>query len=321
MHFHLNHPRASDLHVISVISNPVRFNSRVKLFKDFMENTRPSGVTHWIVEAVFGHRAPSVCSTDNPNHIIVRCDDEIWLKENLINIGARHLPADAKYVMWLDGDVRFERDYWALETIETLQNYPVVQPFSHVVDYGPGTEIIQTHTSFAYCYNKGPKLHDKNELGGWVYGGPYWHPGYGFAFRMDIWNAVGGMMERAVCGAADYHMATALIGRSDFSRPGNIHPNYKHMVQVWEDRAEAAVHRSIGHIAGTIHHFFHGRKEDRKYIERWDVLTKTQFDPYADLTNDRNGVLRLAVGNDDRGRRLRDGLKAYFRDRNEDANT
>jgi hypothetical protein len=30
------------------------------------------------------------------------------LKENLINVGARHLPHDAKYVMWADGDIEFD---------------------------------------------------------------------------------------------------------------------------------------------------------------------------------------------------------------------
>lgn len=310
--------RASDLHVISVISNPVRYQSRVRLFKEFLETMRPSGVTHWVVEAVFGERGPSIVDPDNPRHILVRCDDEIWLKENLINIGARHLPKDARYVMWADGDIRFERDDWAMETIELLQHYDVVQPFSHVVDYGPWREVLQMHKGFHHCYSQGDKLHPQNKLGGWKYGGPYWHPGYAAAYRMETWNGLGGVIDRAICGAADYHMACALIGQGEFSYPGNIHPNYKHMVQVWQNRAEAIVGRNIGSMTGTIHHAYHGRKEDRGYIERWDILTKNKYDPYADVGYDRHGVLHLSVSNDARGRAIRDQLRAYFRSRRED---
>jgi hypothetical protein len=312
------HSHPSNLHVISVISNPVRYLSRVRLFKEFMAEMASSGVTHWIIEAVYGERAPSVAEPDNKHHIIVRCDHEIWLKENLINVAARHLPADAKYIMWADGDIRFERADWASETIEYLQHHPVVQPFSHCIDYGPQGDILETHKSFGFCFRKGQELGIKNKLGGWKYGGPYWHPGYACAYRMDTWNALGGMIERAVCGSGDYHMACALIGQGVFSHPGHVHPNYKHMIEVWQNRATHAVKHNLGYLPGTVHHAFHGKKADRKYVERWQIVTENDFDPYRDLTHDRHGVLQLTVSNDKRGRKLRDDLMAYFRARRED---
>ena len=277
-----------------------------------------AGVTHWAVEATHGERAPSVLEDGNSRHIHVRCDDEVWLKENLLNVGARYLPPDAKYIMWVDGDIAFERQDWASEVIEYLQHYDVIQPFSHVIDYGPQHEILETHKGFAYCYQKGMELGINNRLGGWKYGGPYWHPGYAFAYRISAWNGLGGMIDRAICGAGDYHMACALIGQGPFSYPGNIHPNYKDMVNVWQARADAVVNRNLGYLPGTVHHYFHGKKSDRKYIERWDILTKNNFDPYRDVAYDRHGVLQLTVSKDERGRRLRDQLRSYFRQRNED---
>lgn len=316
---HTNPTKHSDLHVIAVISNPVRYNTRVRLFKEYLDNMELTGATVWVVEAVFGERPPAVARMGNPRHIIVRSDQEIWLKENLINIGARHLPQDAKYIMWMDADIRFERDDWALEVVEELQNYSVIQPFSHVIDYGPQHEILQTHKGFAYCYTEGTKLMPNNVLGGWQkYGGPYWHPGYAFAYRTDAWNAVGGMMDRAIAGAGDYHMACGLIGQPAFSYPEGVHPNYKHMVNTWAALADQNIHRNLGYIPGTIHHMYHGKKENRKYIERWDILVDNQFDPYSDVYYDRHGVMHLNLKNDARGRKLRDGLKAYFRERKED---
>lgn len=311
--------RPSDLHVIAVISNPVGFQTRTRLFKEFMDYMELTGATLWVVEAVFGERPAAVADVNDPHHIIVRCDHELWLKENLINIGARFLPEDAKYIMWMDADISFQRDDWVLATIDALQNYAVVQPFSHVVDYGPQQQILQTHKGFAYCYASGGDLGPNNKLGGWkTYGGPYWHPGYTFAYRMDAWNAVGGMIDRGIAGAGDYHMACGLIGQAAFSYPENVHPNYKLMVDTWGRRADRYIQRNVGYIPGTIHHSYHGKKQDRKYIERWDILTQNQFDPFTDVVTDRYGVLHLSLQNDARGRAIRDGLKAYFRQRRED---
>lgn len=309
---------AKDLHVISVISNPVRYQSRVRLFKEFLERMETSGATHWIVEAVFGERDATIVNPDCPRHIQVRCDHELWLKENLINVGASFLPADAKYIMWLDGDVKFERTDWARETVEALQHYDVVQPFSNVIDYGPHTEILQVHKSFAYCYVKGAALGPENKPMNHKYGGPYWHCGFSWAYRASAWNSMGGMIDRAICGAGDHHMALAMIGQSKLSLPGGIHENYRHMIKTWEDRATAVIKRNIGYVPGTIHHHYHGKKEDRKYNERWDYLTANHYDPYTDVSMDRHGVLQWALPNQERGWAMRDGMRQYFRERRED---
>lgn len=315
------------LHVISVISNPVRYKTRVKLFKEFMARMEATpGVTLWVVEATFGKRPPTVADPKNPHHIIVRADCELWHKENLINIGASRLPDDAEYVMWCDGDVAFQDANWAHETVEALQHYAVVQPFSHAIEYGPNGQPLDEpnhshqHKGFVYCWERGEKLGHKNKLCGWKYGGPYWHPGYAFAFRMDVWNALGGMIDKAICGSADFHMACALIGQVERSHPGNIHPNYKHMLLQWQRRAHHAVGQNIGFIPGTIHHFFHGRKADRKYRERWAILFENGFDPYSDVHHDSKGVLQFPAGHrhDPRMRKMVSDLRGYFRTRDED---
>lgn len=312
--------RAADLHVIIVISNPVRYESRVRLFHETMAHLEASGVTLYVVEAVFGDREPSVIDPENARHLRVRCDHEIWLKENLINLGARLVPADAKAVMWCDGDVHFHRSDWASETLEALQHHEAVQPFSDVVDLKYDGSVMERQRGFAYCYRKGSELHKDNRLGGWEggYGGPMWHPGYAWAYTKRAWDALGGMIDRAIAGAGDHHMACSLIGRADFSMRYELHANYRHMVESWQERAEQAVRRNIGFVPGLIHHGFHGYKANRKYVERRDILTRSNFDPYTDLHQDAHGVLQLTAAIDERTRQLRDDLHRYFRQRNED---
>ena len=246
--------KPEQLHVISVISNPVRYKSRPRLFKEFMERIHVTGVQHWIVEAVFGEREFEVTNPNNPHHIQVRCDHELWLKENMINIAAARLPRDWKYVQWMDGDIQYVRNDWPTEVLHGLQHYPVLQAWSHAVDMGPETETMQTATGFGLCYSQGKKIGEKY--------GNYWHPGYTWAWRRDAWDAVGGMIDLSICGSGDDHMAKGMIGEADRSMPKGLHPNYIHMVKAWESRATTFLKGNIGYIPATILHHFHGWKKD-----------------------------------------------------------
>ena len=297
---------AADLNVVIVLSNPVRYQRRTRLAREALHRAALSGATVWFVEAVFGERAPEVADPKNRHHVIVRCDDEIWLKENLINIGVSHFPANWKYMMWLDGDVEFLRPNWAMEVLHGLQHYQTLQPFSHVADLGPNREILETHTGFGYLYLKGAPF-----KAGY---GTFWHPGYAWAWRREAFDAVGGMIDRAICGAADHHMATALIGRGPLSVHGHVTPAYLKMVTDWQIKAEIALERNLGCIEGTILHYFHGAKAKRNYVGRWDILIRTNFDPNRDLEKDERGVLNLPAGRP----YLRDQIRAYFRSRDED---
>jgi hypothetical protein len=301
------HP--SQLHVISVISNPVRYKSRTRLFQDFMNRNQTSGATHWYIEAAFGDRPFEVTNALDPHHIQVRCDHEIWIKENMVNKAVSMLPKDWEYVMWMDGDIEFVRPNWQIEVLEALQHYSVVQPFSHALDMGPNFEGLteKLATSFAYCLNSGMQFDAKY--------GPHWHPGYTWAWRRDAWDSVGGMIDLAICGSGDDHMAKGLIGKADRSLPKGLHPNYTHMVKQWEERAVRHIKQNIGHVPGTILHHFHGFKKDRNYWNRWDILKNNQYDPYTDVCKDSQGMLQL-VDNGKYG--LRDGLRNYFRERKED---
>ena len=297
--------KASDLHVVSVISNPIRYQSRARLMKEFLDRQAKSGCTQWVVEAVFGERDPEVVDASNPNHILVRCDHELWLKEALINKAVRCLPADWKYVAWIDADVEFTQSNWAEEIVHGLQHYATLQPFSHCVDMGPAKEVITTHTGFGYQYAQGLEF-----TPGY---GTFWHPGYAWAYNREAFDTLGGMIDRAILGAADHHMAAALIGKGEWTVPGDINLAYMQMVKDWQSRA-AKLENDVGYIPGTILHHYHGKKENRKYVERWDILRQNDFNPNSDVSLDWQGLPQLNGGKP----KLRDDLRRYLRQRDED---
>ena len=97
----------ADLHVIAVISNPVRYASRERLYRDFARHVEQAGATLWTVEAAYGDRPHLITEPTNPRHLQLRTKHELWHKENLVNLGIARLPADWKYVAWVDADVMF----------------------------------------------------------------------------------------------------------------------------------------------------------------------------------------------------------------------
>jgi len=121
-----------------------------------------------------------------------------------------------------------------------------------------------------------------------------------------------GLIDWAILGSGDRHMALALIGRVADSAPGNIHTNYKSLL---EDYQKACKGLEVSYISGTILHHWHGSFEDRRYKERWQILTKNNFDPRTDISFTDKGVMLLSRT----GLRLTKDLHDYFTGRREDS--
>jgi len=306
----------NDFYVIAVITNPERYKRRPQLFKEFMARMDRYGARLYIVEGAFAGRDYEVTDQANPRHIRIQTDSELWHKENLINIGISRLPATWKYVAWIDGDVDFVRPDWMLETVHELQHHPVVQLFEDAVDLGPDHEILQTYKSFAYCYkNDLPQKKVSSSASHYKTSpGTYWHPGYAWAATRDAINTLGGLFDIGVVGAGDHHMACCLIGCAERSIPKGVHVNYRKAVLAWQERA-LRIHKNIGYIKGTLYHFWHGKKKDRHYKDRWQILIDNNFNPATDIHKDWQGVWALYSGHD----KLRDEIRAYFQARNEDS--
>ena len=110
------------LHVIAVVSNPCNFKIRYKLTNEFIKRMlKEPDVTLYVVELVYGDQEFAITSADNPRHLQLRGDTPLWHKENMINLGVRHLlPASWKAFAWIDADVEFESAHWAADTLKLL---------------------------------------------------------------------------------------------------------------------------------------------------------------------------------------------------------
>lgn len=328
----------ADLHVVTAISNPERYRSRYSLFKNFEKHVLDSGAKLYVVEAAFGERPHAITTANNPNHIQLRTSSEIWHKENMLNIGISRLPSDWKYVAWIDADITFARPDWVDETIHQLQHFHIVQMFSHAMDlapdYAPTPDFYGTFAkpaSWAYCYVHnlprantdlkkelltGKMIFEKQLAGdGYSFstGGFYFHPGYCWAARREAFDALGGLIDFSILGAADYLMAGCLTGL--LSLPDSTAPSYNRWIQEWKMRADRYIRGNIGYVPGTVMHNWHGRKKQRGYRDRWKIFSDHKFDPELDLKKDWQGLYQLT----DRTPGLRDDIRLFMRSRCEDS--
>ena len=310
--------RADLLHVVTVVANPVRWESRLRLYRDFERHMLHSGVRLTTVECAYGERPFEIAAREGVNVVQVRAKTLVWNKENLINLGISRLPADWKYLAWIDADIRFRRPHWASETVHALQQYDIVQPWSDAYDLGPHDEHIGHHKSFlCQWWNKQPVVPAGPKF--WRFaGGPYDYPhsGYAWAATRQAINWLGGLFELGAMGAGDHHMALALVGEVERSVPGPVSRSYLEHLKRWQDRALFHINGNLGFVPGTLEHAFHGRKDDRKYIDRWQMILEHGFDPDTDLKRNSFGVLELAGNKPE----LAHDLDMYFRARNEDIN-
>src|SRR6516162_7377922 len=105
-----HHELAGDntLHVVAPISNSARYHSRYRIFRDWADAMKATAnVQLHVVELAFGDRKFEVTGVDKgASELQLRSSHELWYKENLINLGVRHLlPTNWRYVAWVDGDV------------------------------------------------------------------------------------------------------------------------------------------------------------------------------------------------------------------------
>lgn len=295
-----------------MISNPVRYESRYELYKKFASKVLHHTPNLWTIELQLGDRPFAITDPSNPRHIQLRHWDELWHKENALNIGISHLPPDWETVAWIDADIEFVRHDWLEETLHQLQVYQIVQMFETAVDLGPAGQTLSVHQSFMSQYIHKGAIHPETTY-------QEWHPGYCWAARREAIDAMGQLYDKAILGAGDRHMALAFVGKAHLSFHPGTTSAYQQDIMNYQGRCETSIRRDVGFVDGTILHTWHGKKVDRRYWDRWQILVKNEYIPWRDIKRNSYGVYQLHDDMSNRFIRLRDEIRAYLRERNEDS--
>jgi hypothetical protein len=329
-----------NFYVVMPISNSPRYKVRAENYKKARAVCEAAGVKLITVECAFGERDFEVTQRDNPMHVQLRSVDELWLKENMINIGINYImqiDPDAGQIMWQDSDcfpMSPPREYYE-EVFHQLQHYEFVQCWKYLQDFGPDYQPIgKVQMSFMATYEangfqvpnektlKRGALRDdmvvraNNKL---EYAGKYGAPGLAWAANISAIKKVGGLIDWTILGAGDWHMALSLVsGHQPVRNDGKPLTAYLQKIYDWQVRAERWIKRDVGYVNTTMGHWFHGSKVGRQYGTRGQILVDCDYQPDQDIKRDAQGLYVLETW-EERQIRLRDLIRYYFGSRNEDS--
>jgi hypothetical protein len=347
---HEVHADLSHFWVITVLSNSVRFKRRYELYHPFAAMVESTGAKLITVECAFGDRVHMVTDSSNPRHVQLRTFEELWHKENMVNIGVRRamqLDPLVDKVAWIDADLkpmRAARD-WFEETWHELQHFKFVQMYEHFMDldsnYSPlnGTSQSYMATYFQngmtgpipnqHC-KEHPNLcwhrhrhhrhhrHHKHPINP-NSGGNHWFgpPGGAWAADVKALNEIGMLPDKCILGSGDWHFAAAVTESMNPTDPEMINNKYTEYLLEYQTKCNRWIKRDVGVVRGGIFHDNHGAKVNRNYVGRKQILTLNDYDPEKDVKYDHQGLLQLETFTE-KQIRLRDEIRYYMRQRNED---
>lgn len=322
----------SRFYVITPISRAVRFKRTYELYWQFKEMCDAAGVKLITVEQAFGNRDFMVTEADNIMNVQVRTVEELWHKENMINLGiARMMQIDptAREVAWVDSDCAPVRTpvNWFEETWHQLQHYEFVQMWERMLDLDIAFNVIAERVSFMHNYFKYGEPHPlmKIAINSEQYYNPpgkrnFGAPGLAWAANVDALQKVGGLIDFCILGAGDWYMAHALLGSiSETIGSDRASDAYAKKLLAWQTRCERWIKRDVGMVGGTVYHYYHGDKINRQYGTRGAILTRNHYDPDHDIKYDAYGLVQLETY-EPRQIKMRDEIRRYFALRNEDSN-
>ena len=174
------------------------------------------------------------------------------------------------------------KNYVFINTLKLLNtpNPVICQLFSHALDLDMAEDPMTIFQGFGYQHYLGKK-HGRSGLA-------FWHPGFCYACNRVAFEQMGGLYEHSILGSGDHNMALSLIKKAHTSVNSEVTVSYKKHVLEFQKRCDGIVLR---YTPGVIKHFFHGKKINRKYVDRWKILVKHKYDPLRHVTYDANGLL------------------------------
>jgi hypothetical protein len=242
----------------------------------------------------------------------------VWQKERLLNIALNALPDNCCKVVWLDCDVIFQGNDWPRCTSLLLERVKMVQPFSRAYrlphDLDPDEEcparsdplrsapfLIASGMPVATCM--GTRARQIGSLHGFA-----WAADRDLLRKHRFYDA-------CIIGGGDSAMLRAAYGYFDdairiqaMNSPQRIH------YLAWAEAFHDAVRSNVGFVEGNLVHLWHGNSEHRRYGDRYQELTRFQFDPFEDIAIDNNKAWRWNTNKTE----MHDCVSGYFLSRRED---
>lgn len=224
----------------------------------------------------------------------------VWQKEALLNLAFQQLPESVRYVAWINHDILFHNNEWAVHMVRALsEEHAVVQLFDHV-DYLDQLGNV-ARSAPAMSWN----LITNGHAAGM--------PGMAWGARRDYLETCGGLPAANIIGGGDVPAFDGFCDRDTVYYKRQCNESLNRANQAWIDRARRSRGRlKYGCVPGRVSHLWHGRSQDRRYRSRMELIR--DCDVESDIHLNADGIWEWTSWNPRLQRRIRD----YFDKRQED---
>jgi hypothetical protein len=295
-----------DIAAVCCYFNPRRYRRRLKNFDVFRRNVERAGIRLLTVELAIRDDPFDLHAYTEVHQI--RGGDVMWQKERLLQIGINML-LDGGYekIAWLDADIVFQDTRWPERVSQALDRFCVVQCFHSANQlYSDGARGV--------CSALAPPG-QFNEIRTPACDGLAW------AARGPVLRGAG-LYQYCIVGGGDSAFLSGcryMPGRPSAEQPVlrrrpmcAASPEFVRHYSHWAESLAKIVANSIGHVDQYVVSLAHGAFQNRRYIERQDILRL--FDPDEDVRLGPAGVFEWATGKAG----LHDAVRRYFLQRAED---
>ena len=270
----------SEAVIIACYYNPTHNPYRLKAFNEFYNSIKH--LNHRIVECVIGDATPELPQ----NEFITRVSTNttLWHKESLLNGIIAKLPAEFKYVFWIDADVIFTNQNWMQDAVVELQKNNIIQLFEYCVhlekdmlrpDFnldrakltcGTADRHPSVWRSFGANHVDGKSGLDNYDKHG--------HVGFAWGAKRYLLDAMP-LYDKALIGGADHIMAHAAVGQIGHSCIMKSFTDDIDAVNKWSETFYKIMQGKLGFVKGDLYHIWHGALENRQYLKRIQDFTST----------------------------------------------
>jgi hypothetical protein len=301
---------ANIINVICVYYNFCKYNTRKQLTLEYIDrmNKTPK-VNLYIVELILETEIFEITDANNKNHLQIKTKYMLWFKENLINIAVNKLlDKDWTHFAWIDSDVIFENNNWIDETLHKIQHYDILQLFSHAHYYDKYMNINCIKIGCIY-----------KQYNGIIAGaGPgHGHPGLAWAISRNCYEKINKLPELFIVGGGDSRIKYGIFNRD------KIVNKYEDENEIFHEEFKNYILKlpivfdnvTINYIDCNIYHFYHGSHKNRKYFDRYKLLSKYKYNPFNDIKYNNFGLIEPSESFNPK---LLLDIEEYFKERLED---
>jgi hypothetical protein len=280
--------KSGELWAITTCFSPVRDLSRIENYRRFRAALDVPLAT--IEIGLDGHW--DLTEEDADLYVRIRDADMLWQKERLLNLLLTRLPADCRYVAWLDGDVLLMDPGWWRNAIDALSTDSLVQLFSSLSYLGrDGRQDGDQRQSVAAA------VMDGSQPAALLAGvtkrtGNAASPGMAWAARRELLERHG-FYDTCIIGGGDTALACAAWGVPEVAmRLHHMNLRQRERYGEWAAGFHRDVGARVGALTGELRHLWHGDLAARRAAQRHVDLSAHDFDPSLDIAPGTDGAWR-----------------------------